>query len=84
MKEIRSSVTEVARNFADCISRVHDQKASFILTENGKAVAKLTPEVQKVCTGRDLVEALSKVQTSTTATRPQNKKLYHPKKTVPK
>lgn len=37
------SVTEAARNFADCINRVRYQKASFVLHKNGVAVAQIVP-----------------------------------------
>jgi prevent-host-death family protein len=60
MKETTISVTEAARNFADCINRVRYQNVSFVLVKNGKPVARLSPETEKVCTGRELAEALAK------------------------
>jgi antitoxin (DNA-binding transcriptional repressor) of toxin-antitoxin stability system len=62
MKETAISVTEAARNFADCVNRVRYQNVSFILLKNGKPVARLSPETEKVCTGRELAEALAKVE----------------------
>ena len=53
------SVTEAARNFADCVNRVRYQKVTFILLKNGLPVASLGPEVEKRCTGRDLAKALA-------------------------
>ena len=62
------SVTEAARNFADCVNRVHYQNATFVLLKNGKPVARLVPDgvpdPQKTCTGRDLAEVLKTVHLS--------------------
>ncbi len=55
------SVTEAARNFADCVNRVHYQNVTFVLLKNGTPVARLVPDGEKVCTGRDLASSLSKV-----------------------
>jgi antitoxin (DNA-binding transcriptional repressor) of toxin-antitoxin stability system len=55
------TVTEAARNFADCINRAHYQNTSFVLLKNGKPVARLIPENEKVCTGADLAAALEKI-----------------------
>jgi prevent-host-death family protein len=60
MQETKISVTEAARNFADCVNRVRYQNASFVLLKNGEPVAKIVPSTEKVCTGRDLAAALSK------------------------
>jgi hypothetical protein len=54
------SVTEAARNFADCVNRVHYQNLTFVLLKNGSPYARLAPENEKVCLGRDLAEALAK------------------------
>src|SRR5271156_994204 len=56
------SVTEAARNFADCVNRAHYQNVTFILLKNGTPVARLVPDNEKVCTGRDLANALAKTQ----------------------
>ena len=55
------SVTEAARNFADCVNRAHYQEQSFILVKNGKPLARLVPDGEKVCTGKQLAEALEGV-----------------------
>jgi antitoxin (DNA-binding transcriptional repressor) of toxin-antitoxin stability system len=60
MKKTRITVTEVARNFADCVNRVHYQNVTFVLLKNGEPFARLVPDNENVCTGRDLAEALSK------------------------
>jgi antitoxin (DNA-binding transcriptional repressor) of toxin-antitoxin stability system len=52
------SVTEAARNFADCINRARYQGTTFVLHKNGVPVARLVPEVQKSCTGLELAAAL--------------------------
>jgi antitoxin (DNA-binding transcriptional repressor) of toxin-antitoxin stability system len=52
------SVTEAARNFADCVNRAHYQRVTFVLLKNGSPVARLVPEEEKVCTGRHLAAAL--------------------------
>jgi prevent-host-death family protein len=52
------SVTDAARNFADCVNRAHYQKLAFVLVKNGLPVARLIPEGEPSCSGRDLAEAL--------------------------
>lgn len=44
MKETTISVTEAARNFADCINRVRYQGMTFVLIKNGSPVARLVPD----------------------------------------
>lgn len=44
MRSVSISVTEAARNFADCINRARYQGTSFILHKNGMAVARIVPE----------------------------------------
>jgi antitoxin (DNA-binding transcriptional repressor) of toxin-antitoxin stability system len=53
------NVTEAARNFADCVNRAHYQNVTFVLLKGGSPVARLVPDNEKVCTGRDLASALS-------------------------
>jgi antitoxin (DNA-binding transcriptional repressor) of toxin-antitoxin stability system len=62
MNEKSISVTEAARNFADCVNRAHYQGTTFILHKNGVPVARIAPEAGKVSTGRSIAEALAKVQ----------------------
>jgi antitoxin (DNA-binding transcriptional repressor) of toxin-antitoxin stability system len=62
MKTSVISVTDAARNFADCVNRAHYQGVSFVLLKNGSPVARLIPDHEKVCTGRDLAEALAAVE----------------------
>jgi prevent-host-death family protein len=65
MKTTSISVTDAARNFADCVNRVRYQNVTFVLLKNGTPVARLVPEDKKVCTGRDLARALRRVDLST-------------------
>ena len=65
MKKTAITVTEAARNFAHCVNRVHYQNQSFVLVKNGKPLACLVPETEKVCTGRELAEALADVELPT-------------------
>jgi prevent-host-death family protein len=58
MKKTSITVTEASRNFADCVNRAHYQKITFVLLKNGEPVARLVPDNEKVCAGRDLAEAL--------------------------
>jgi len=69
MKKVAITVTEAARNFADCVNRVHYQNMSFVLSKNGKPVARLAPETEKVCTGRELAEAIGKAELSSDEAR---------------
>jgi hypothetical protein len=64
MKKTTISVTEAARNFADCVNRAHYQNMTFVLLKNGVPFARLTPDDEKVCTGRMLAETLGKVHLS--------------------
>ena len=61
-KKLKISVTEAARNFADCINRVHYQNTTYVLLKNGSPVAQLIPGAKKPCSGRDLAEAISKTE----------------------
>jgi antitoxin (DNA-binding transcriptional repressor) of toxin-antitoxin stability system len=62
MKTTAISVTEAARNFADCVNRAHYQNTTFVLLKNGSPVARLVPDDEKVCSGRELARALRKTQ----------------------
>lgn len=54
------TVTEAARNFADCINRARYQGTTFVLHKNGVPVARIVPDTQKNNTGRAIAEALAK------------------------
>ena len=61
MKKTSITVTEAARNFADCVNRAHYQNVTFVLLKNGEPYARLVPYSERVCFGRDLAEVLAKV-----------------------
>ena len=62
MKKTSITVTEAARNFADCVNRAHYQNVTFVLLKNGEPFARLVPDNEKVCVGRELAEALAKAE----------------------
>ena len=62
MKAEPISVTDVARNFADCLNWAHYQGTTFVLLKNGKPFARLVPDGEKVHTAGELAKALSKVE----------------------
>ena len=67
MKETFMTVTEAARNFSDCLNRVHYQNRTLVLLKNGVPFARLVPATAKRCTGRDLAEALAGTRLSAEA-----------------
>ena len=60
MKKTSITVTEAARNFADCVNRAHYQNVTFVLLKNGEPYARLVPDSGKVCVGREVAEVLAK------------------------
>ena len=56
------SVTEAARNFADCVNRVHYQNITIVLLKNGSPVARLVPDGERICLGQELAQALDNVE----------------------
>jgi len=64
MKETVITVTEAARNSADCINRAHYQGVTFVLTKNGTPVARIVPEEKKRCSGAELAKVLRRVKLS--------------------
>jgi antitoxin (DNA-binding transcriptional repressor) of toxin-antitoxin stability system len=62
MKRQSISVTEAARNFAECVNRARYQDVTFVLLKNGAPVAQLTPSREKVCFGRDLAATVAKAR----------------------
>jgi antitoxin (DNA-binding transcriptional repressor) of toxin-antitoxin stability system len=60
MRKRTITVTEAARHFADCVNRAHYQNVTFVLLKNGSPVARLVPDNEKICAGRDLANALAK------------------------
>lgn len=64
MSDTEISVTEAARNFADCVNRAHYQNQTFVLLKNGVPFARLVPAGVQLCRGSDLAEALARVELS--------------------
>ena len=64
MKKAVISVTDAARNFADCVNRAYYQDTTFVLLKSGAPVAQLVPGREKVCSGRDLAQALASTRLS--------------------
>ena len=82
MKKVSISVTEAARNFADCVNRAHYQNVTFVLLKNGKPFARLVPDNEKVCVGRDLAEALAKTNLPQHEARAWRRDLQAARKTL--
>ena len=82
MKTTTISVTDAARNFADCVNRVHYQNVSYVLLKNGKPVARLVPEGKKGCTGPELAAALRKVDLSESEARAWHRDLVAARKAL--
>lgn len=61
MKITEITVTDAARNFAEYVNRVRYQNVTFVLLKNGLPVARLVPDEKKNCTGRDLADALERL-----------------------
>ena len=80
MKKMPISVTEAARNFADCVNRVRYQNLSYVLLKNGSPVARLVPDKEKVCRGHDLAEALSGIKLSRDEVRAWRRDLRNARK----
>lgn len=64
MSETAISVTQAARNFADCVNRAYYQGTTFVLHKNGVPVARIVPEQRNQSTGRELAAALARVRLS--------------------
>jgi prevent-host-death family protein len=60
MDIIQISVTEAARNFADCVNRARHQGATFVLEKNGIPVARIVPAARKPQRGQEVASALRK------------------------
>ena len=82
MRKQTISVTEAARNFADCVNRAHYQHVTFVLLKNGLPFARLGPELEKVCLGRDLANALAKAELPDEEARAWRRDLRTARKTL--
>ena len=82
MKKRSISVTEASRNVAECVNRARYQNVTFVLLKNGEPVARLIPDKEKVCLGRDLVEALAKTDLPENEARAWHRDLKTARKTL--
>jgi len=82
MKETTITVTEAARNFADCVNRAHYQNVTFVLLKNGRPVARLVPDAEKPCTGRNLADALDRAELSPREARDWHRDLRAARKSL--
>ena len=86
MKKIPISVTDAARNFAECVNRVRYQNMTFVLLKNGTPVARLVPELvpekEKICLGRDLARVLREVELPTDEAAAWNRDLKKARKSL--
>ncbi len=82
MRKTAISVTDAARNFADCVNRAHYQNVTFVLLKNGSPVARLVPDNEKVCSGRSLAEVLTKTRLTDTESKAWRRDLQIARKTL--
>jgi antitoxin (DNA-binding transcriptional repressor) of toxin-antitoxin stability system len=76
------TVTEAARNFADCVNRAHYQNVTFVLLKNGAPFARLVPDSEKVCVGRDLAQVLVETELSNDEARAWSRDVQAARKTI--
>jgi antitoxin (DNA-binding transcriptional repressor) of toxin-antitoxin stability system len=82
MKKAAITVTEASRNFADCVNRAHYQNLTFVLLKNGKPFARLSPEKEKICTGRELADVIAKNELSESEAKEWNHDLRASRKSL--
>lgn len=82
MKKTNITVTEAARNFADCVNRAHYQNVTFVLLKNGQPFARLGPDREKVCVGRELADALTNTKLPESEARAWHRDLQAARKTL--
>jgi hypothetical protein len=82
VKKTSISVTEAARNFADCVNRAHYQNVTFVLLKNGSPFARLAPDNKKVCFGRELAEVLAKAELPSEEAKAWRRDLQASRKTL--
>ncbi len=82
MKKESISVTEAARNFADCVNRARYQGVTFVLHKSGVPVAQIVPSTEKVCSGRDLAAIVAKVKLTDRESKAWRRDLQASRKTL--
>jgi antitoxin (DNA-binding transcriptional repressor) of toxin-antitoxin stability system len=76
------TVTEAARNFADCVNRAHYQNVTFVLLKNGSPVARLVPDSERVCAGADLAQVLVEAELPNDEARAWHRDVHAARKTL--
>jgi hypothetical protein len=56
------TVAEAAEDLRKIVERARTESLSFLMMENGISVARIVPENEKVCSGRDLAQALAQIK----------------------
>ena len=82
MRKTTISVTDAARNFADCVNRAHYQNVTFVLLKNGAPFARLVPDAQQVCVGRDLAQVLVETELSNDEAKAWRRDVQEGRKTL--
>lgn len=82
MKIMAISVTDAARNFADCVNRAHYQNVTYVLLRSGAPVARLVPDGEKSCSGLMLANTLAMSRLSDEEARSWRKDLVAARKTL--
>ena len=67
------TVTKAARNLEDCVNRAPYRQETFVLLKNGVPFARLVPELEKACSGKDLATALARVNLGPAEARAWNR-----------
>jgi len=62
VKKTTISVTEAARNFAECVNLVRYQNVTFVLLKNGSPVARLVPPEEKTGKGAEVAKVLVRLE----------------------
>ncbi len=83
MKELTITVMEAALNFSDCVNRAHYQNTSFVLLKNGRPSARIVPDSERRCTGRDSADALVRTDLSVDEARDWHSGLRTARETLP-
>ena len=82
MSETVITVTEAARNFADCVNRAHYRNETFVLLKNGVPFARLVPDAERTCTGEALATVLAGTELSPAEARAWGRDLKAARKTL--
>jgi len=62
VNETLISIGEAAENLRGIVERARSESVSFVMTDNGIPVARIIPEAQKSCSGRELAAMLETIK----------------------